>query len=110
MMYAAWMLAAGALLVIAIAAFGVLSLGDALSRQHAVTKAATLGLSLFSLALMLAAWSAGWNDGWTARLLVLMLFLVLTLPLASHALARAALKETGDKPMPKRARQTHMVE
>jgi multisubunit Na+/H+ antiporter MnhG subunit len=41
---------------------------------------------------------------------VLMLFLVLTLPLASHALARAALKETGDKPMPKRARQTHMVE
>jgi multisubunit Na+/H+ antiporter MnhG subunit len=36
--------------------------------------------------------------------------LMLTLPLASHALARAALKETGDKPPPKRARQTHMLE
>lgn len=96
MMTLGWILAGVALAAIVIAAYGIIKLPDALSRQHAATKAATLGLSLFSLALMAVAVAADWGGGWVLRLLVLLVFLLLTLPLASHALARAAISETRD--------------
>jgi multicomponent Na+:H+ antiporter subunit G len=78
-------------LVLLIAALGLLRLPDALSRQHAGTKAGTLGVTLVALGAGL--WAGDWSWIWRLGLLVLVLFL--TLPLASHALARAALREAG---------------
>jgi len=57
-----------------------------LSRQHAATKAATLSLTLFALGTGLLAWD--W--AWTWRLILLVAILFAALPLASHALGRAA--------------------
>lgn len=81
---------AGAVLLL-IAAWGVVRLPDALSRQHAATKAGTLALAAFIL-------GAGFlmpEPAWIGRLTLLMLLLLITLPLASHALARAAVREMG---------------
>ena len=72
--------------LLAVAALGLLRLPDALSRQHAATKAATLalGLMLAGLGLLHASFE------WWIRIGALVALLVLTLPVASHALARAA--------------------
>ncbi len=81
---------AGAVLLL-IAAWGVVRLPDALSRQHAATKAGTLALAAFIL-------GTGFlmpEPAWIGRLTLLMLLLLITLPLASHALARAAVREMG---------------
>jgi len=81
-----WLICGLALVILLIAALGVYRLPDALSRQHATTKAATLSLTLFALGAGLLAWD--W--AWTWRLLVLVMILFAALPLASHALGRAA--------------------
>lgn len=85
---AALLLLAGAVLL-AIAAWGVLRLPDALSRQHAATKAGTLAVA----AVCLGALCVG-GEGWAWRLLSILALLLITLPLASHLLARAAARET----------------
>lgn len=85
--------AGGALLVVA--AWGVNSLPDALARQHAATKAGTLALALICLGAMLAA---GLALGWVLRLVFILAFLLATLPVASHLLARAAVREAGGEP------------
>jgi len=87
-----WLVCGLALLILLIAALGVYRLPDALSRQHAATKAATLSLTLFALGVGLLAWD--W--AWTWRLLVLVMILFAGLPLASHALGRAAA-DVGDR-------------
>ena len=84
------LLAAGAALLV-IAAWGVVVLPDALARQHAATKAGTLALALVCIGAMLIAG----DPGWTWRLLLILGFLVATLPVASHLLARAAVREAG---------------
>ena len=71
------------------AALGILRLPDALARQHAATKAVTLAVLVFALGIGLLAR----DPAWTWRLLALACILILTLPLASHALARAAMRE-----------------
>jgi len=81
-----WFLCGLALLILLIAALGVYRLPDALSRQHAATKAATLSLTLFALGTGLLAWDLAW----TWRLILLLAILFAALPLASHALGRAA--------------------
>ena len=81
-----WLILSLALVVLLLAALGVYRLPDALSRQHAATKAATLSLTLFALGTGVLAWDAEW----TWRLLLLAAVLFIALPLASHALARAA--------------------
>jgi multicomponent Na+:H+ antiporter subunit G len=81
-----WLLCGLALIILLIASLGVYRLPDALARQHAATKAATLSLSLFAMGTGLVAWDAAW----TGRLLLLMTILFVALPLASHALGRAA--------------------
>ena len=87
---AALLLVAGALLLV-VAAWGVIALPDALSRQHAATKAGTLALALVGLGAAVAA-----ADGaWWWRLALIVGFLLATLPVASHLLARAALREAG---------------
>jgi multicomponent Na+:H+ antiporter subunit G len=80
----------GALLLL-IAAWGVICLPDALSRQHAATKAGTLALALVCLGAMLYVA----DSAWTPRLLFILVFLLWTLPVASHLLARAAMAEQG---------------
>ena len=80
-------------LLLLISALGLIRLPDALSRQHAVTKAASLALSLFILGLMLQAYVMEWGSEWFIKLALLLIILLITLPLASHALARSSLNE-----------------
>jgi len=94
MMLLGWFFAFIAILLLLIAALGIVRLPDTLSRQHAATKAATLSVSLFTIGLMLVAAASGWGWGWTIRLLVMLMILLGTLPLASHALAQAGLAES----------------
>lgn len=84
-----WGISSLAMLILLIAAVGILRLPDALARQHASTKAGTLAVSLFAVGLALVAGEAAW----TWRLLALITFLLITLPLAAHALARAGVIE-----------------
>jgi multicomponent Na+:H+ antiporter subunit G len=77
--------------LLVIAAWGVIALPDALSRQHAATKAGTLALALVLVGAWLLVPSAEW--GW--RLALILGFLLATLPVASHLLARAAVVEGG---------------
>jgi multicomponent Na+:H+ antiporter subunit G len=93
MMLVGWLLCGLAMTVLVIAALGVLRLPDALARQHAATKAATLAVSLFAIGLGLVAMASGWGWPWLGRLALLVAILLLTLPLASHALARAGVAE-----------------
>ena len=81
-------LAAAVLLLIA--AWGVIKLPDALARQHAATKAGTLALALLCVGAMLVM--PEWE--WVRRLLLIVVFLLVTLPVASHLLARAAVRES----------------
>lgn len=84
-----WLACSLATLILLIAALGLLRLPDALTRQHAATKAATLGVSLFAIGSSLIIGDASWS--W--RIVVLLGLLFVTLPIASHALARAAVGE-----------------
>lgn len=95
-----WTLASLAIFILLVAAFGVVRLPDALSRQHAATKAATLAVNLFAFSLILTASASGWGWGWTLRLLVTILILFCALPLASHALSSAGLAEQEAKETP----------
>ena len=80
----------GAALLV-IAAWGVIRLPDALSRQHAATKAGTLALAL----VFIGAWFFVPTVEWAWRLALILGFLMATLPVASHLLARAAVAEAG---------------
>ena len=80
----------GAALLV-IAAWGVIILPDALSRQHAATKAGTLAIAL----VILGAWMLVPTAEWGWRLGLILGFLLATLPVASHLLARAAVVEAG---------------
>ena len=84
-----WGICSLAMLLLLVAAVGILRLPDALARQHAATKAGTLAVSLFAAGLALVVGEGAW--GW--RLSLLIAILLMTLPLASHALARAGVIE-----------------
>lgn len=85
--------AAGAVLLL-VAAWGVVILPDALSRQHAATKAGTLALAFLLVGAGLGATVVAPGGDWTLRLLLLFGLLLVNLPVASHLLARAALEES----------------
>ena len=87
-----WLLCLVGGVTIIIAAIGILRLPDALSRQHASTKAGTVAVIFVVVGTMVIVQDAAW----TWRLLVILLLLFLTLPLASHTLARAAYREMSD--------------
>ncbi len=88
------LLATLAIGILLIAALGILRLPDALSHQHAATKAATLAVTLFAMALLLFTLASGWGWEWIWRLLAIVVLLFITLPLASHALAGAGVAES----------------
>ena len=82
------------MMVLLIAALGLLRLPDALARQHAATKAGTIAITLFIIGLMLFTLASEWGAGWLLRLSVILVCLLGALPMASHALARAGAKES----------------
>jgi multicomponent Na+:H+ antiporter subunit G len=54
-------------------------------------------ITLLAIGLACIAFGEDWGWGWILRLLLLVILLLITLPLASHAVARAALQESPDK-------------
>lgn len=78
-------------LLLVVAAWGVIVLPDALARQHSATKAGTFALAM----VFIGAMFFGQSVEWTWRLLLMVGFLMATLPVASHVLARAAVREGG---------------
>lgn len=84
------LIGAGAALLV-VAAWGVTTLRDALSRQHAATKAGTLALAF----VLIGAWLLVPSLAWAWRLALILGFLMATLPIASHLLARAIVAEAG---------------
>jgi multicomponent Na+:H+ antiporter subunit G len=89
---AGWVICTLGTVVILIAAIGVVRLPDALSRQHAATKAGTAAVILFASGVAMIMQDSAWS--W--RLLAIVVLLLFTLPLASHALSRAATREMSD--------------
>lgn len=85
---AGWLLIMAGCGVLLVAAVGLFRLPDAVSRQHAATKAGTLGLGL----ILAGAALVGGDWAWAGRALLILAILFATLPLASHMLARAAAK------------------
>lgn len=76
-------------LVLLVASAGLFVLGDALARQHAATKAGSLGIA----GVVIGAAVSGGDWSWAWRALVVVGLAWLTMPVASHVLARAALHE-----------------
>tara|TARA_B100000700_G_scaffold118310_2_gene133084 strand:- start:5629 stop:6036 length:408 start_codon:yes stop_codon:yes gene_type:complete len=68
-----------------VAALGVLRLPDLLTRMHATTKAATLGVSLIMLAVALHFAV----EAVVGRAFGVILFILLTAPVAAHVIGRA---------------------
>ncbi|WP_204623676.1 monovalent cation/H(+) antiporter subunit G [Crenalkalicoccus roseus] len=89
---AALLLLAGSAVAL-IAAIGVFRLPDAFLRMHAATKAGVVGASLVLLG---AALAFGGGEVWV-RVALIVAFLLATVPVSSHALARAAY--VGGAPM-----------
>ena len=97
----ALLLAGGALLVLA--AWGVIRLPDALSRQHAATKAGTLAVAMVCLGAMFQAGATGW----TLRLLAILGCLLATLPSTrpfAFARTRASQRRAQANSRPRMAR------
>ncbi|ATJ81727.1 monovalent cation/H(+) antiporter subunit G [Halomonas beimenensis] len=68
-----------------VAALGVIRLPDLLTRMHATTKAATLGITLIMLGVALHFGQATV----VARALGVVIFVMLTAPVAAHVIGRA---------------------
>lgn len=80
------MLSAGSAFVV-IGAFGVIRMPDLYTRMHAASVTETLGAMLVMAGLMI-------QTGWTLptfKLFAILLFLLFTAPVASYAMANAAL-------------------
>ncbi len=91
--YASWFFLLCGAVFCAIGGLGILRLPDFFSRQHAAGITDTLGASLVLIGLMLE----GGLSLITIKLMTILLFLLLTSPVATHAIAQAAL-QSGLKP------------
>lgn len=78
-------------LVLLLASVGLFVLRDALSRQHASTKAGSLGIVL----IVAGTAFVGGDWSWCWRAIVIVFLVWMTMPVASHSLARAAIRESG---------------
>ncbi|MDT8894994.1 monovalent cation/H(+) antiporter subunit G [Halomonas sp. I1] len=72
-------------LFMCLAALGVLRLPDLLTRMHATTKAATLGISLVMLGVAIHFA----EEAVVARAFGIILFIMMTAPVAAHIIGRA---------------------
>ncbi|MGM0616480.1 MAG: monovalent cation/H(+) antiporter subunit G, partial [Pseudomonadota bacterium] len=75
---------AGSLFML-LAAIGILRLPDLLTRMHATTKAAALGVML----IMVAAAMHFAETSIVARALAIVVFILMTAPVAAHVIGRA---------------------
>lgn len=82
--------------ILLLASIGLFTLRDALSRQHAATKAGSLGIA----GIVLGAALIGGDAAWIFRALLIVVIVWATLPVASHMLARATVRERGAEPRP----------
>lgn len=76
-------------LVLLLASAGLFILREAMSRQHAATKAG----SLASVLIVAGTALVGGDWAWIWRALLIVAIVWVTMPVASHVLARAALRE-----------------
>lgn len=86
---ASWFLILGGSFLFVVGAIGINRMPDVFTRLHAVSLSETIGSSLILLGLIL-------EEGFTlvtAKLVMLVLFLLFSGPVATHALARAALHD-----------------
>ena len=86
-----WLLIGGGSLVVMLAAFLIVRMPTFFTRLHAASVNETLGpaLILLGLALQTGRYAHGFEV--LLKLLLILGFLLLTSPVASHALARAAI-------------------
>jgi multicomponent Na+:H+ antiporter subunit G len=82
-----WVLITGGGVFLVIGAIGLNRMPDVFTRMHATSVSDTFGAGLMLAGMMV---QAGFSLV-TAKLLFLLLFLWFTAPIATHALARAAL-------------------
>ena len=82
-----WVLIGGGGIFLVIGAVGLNRMPDVFTRMHATSVSDTFGAGLMLLGMM----AQGGFSLVTAKLLLLLLFLWFTAPVATHALARAAL-------------------
>lgn len=82
-----WVLMVAGSAFYVIGAFGILRMPDLFTRMHAASVCDTFGAALLLLGMMLQA-GIGLV---TVKLVVILLLLVFTGPVATHALARAAI-------------------
>lgn len=85
-MVAGLLLAAGSFFYL-VGAFGLVRMPEIFTRIHAASVMETLGAGLILLGMMV---TAGWSLD-TAKLVIILAILLYTGPVATHALARAAL-------------------
>lgn len=82
--------------VLLLASIGLFTLRNALSRQHAATKAGSLGIA----GIVLGTALIGDDAAWIFRALLIVVIVWATLPVASHMLARATVRECHAEPRP----------
>lgn len=87
-----WEIVISALLVIGgffglVGSFGLVKLPDPMTRLHAPTKAATLGVGATLIASMV--WFAVYKDDLTLHELMITIFIFLTAPISAHFIAKA---------------------
>ena len=95
-----WEILISALLVIGgffglVGSFGLVKLPDPMTRLHAPTKAATLGVGAVLIASMI--YFAAFRDSLTLHELMITLFIFLTAPISAHFLAKANLLRNVDR-------------
>jgi multicomponent Na+:H+ antiporter subunit G len=73
------------LAILTLAVYGVLSMPDVYTQNHAASKAAFLGI-----ALLLASAALRGDGAMVARAVLIAALLAVTTPVAAHAIARAA--------------------
>lgn len=71
-----------------VAALGVIRLPDVYTRNHAASKASTLGIMTILLATFLYFYFI--NDHFNSRILLAIVFFFITTPVAGHLIGRAA--------------------
>jgi multicomponent Na+:H+ antiporter subunit G len=84
---ASWVLIGGGGIFLVIGAIGLNRMPDVFTRMHATSVSDTFGAGLMLVGMMVQ----GGFSLVTAKLMFLLLFLWFTAPIATHALARAAL-------------------
>ena len=88
-----WISILGGLFFIVVGSMGVLRFPDVYTRLHAAGMTDTMGAGLVLVGLSFQSGLSFESGAWliTVRLLMIWAFLLFTSPIATHALARAAL-------------------